>query len=278
MTLTRGITEVISVHNELDLLEAHLEEHKNLVQRTIISESRTDVAGRDKPLYVRDNLSRFDRFDIELVEYPAHLNDMMLPDIETHFQTIRTNDSKRKAWNHTQHNIDTTWVLNIDVDEILNQKHFDEWVPALLDGDYQKACISMKQYMHQVDCVTLGFRPAWRFFRSELSKEQMSASMHKKMKKLRLRNADGGVIGWHFTNCAASAKEIWEKARTRPWLFSVERPEDVPGIEHFESLMGKQVSFLKYPATPLPKWMKEPPERLPIWMAANLDKFPTVSV
>ncbi len=278
MTLTRGITEVISVHNELDILEAHLEEHKNLVQRTIITESRTDTAGRDKPLYVRDSLSRFDRFDIELVEFPAHLNAKMVPDIETHYRTFRINDATRRAWNHTQHNINTTWVLNIDVDEILNQKHFDEWVPALLDSDDQKACIYMKQYMHQVDCKTMGSRPAWRFFRSDLSTEQLRATAHKQLKKRRLRCDDGSVIGWHFTNCAATAKEIWEKARTRPWLFSVERPEDVPGIEHFESLMGKQVNFLKYPATPLPKWRKEPPERLPVWMAANLDKFPTVQV
>jgi hypothetical protein len=277
MTLTRGITEVISVHNELDLLEAHLEEHQTLVQRTIITESRTDTAGREKPLYVRDSLSRFDRFDIELVEFPAHLNAKMTPPITSHFQTFRSNDAVRRAWNHTQHNINTTWVLNIDIDEILDQKHFDEWVPALLDSDDQKACISMKQYMHQVDCAT-GNRKAWRFFRSDLSTEQIRATAHKQMKKRRLWCIDGGAIGWHFTNCAASAKEIWEKAKTRPWLFNVDLCEDVPGIEHFESLMGKQVHFLKYPTTPLPKWSKEDPEKLPVWMAANLDKFPTVSV
>ncbi len=275
MTLTRGITEVISVHNELDLLEAHLDEHQSLVQRTIISESRTDTAGSEKPLYVRDSLSRFDRFDIELVEMPSHLNMPMLPDIETHYRTFRQNDQRRRGWNHTQHNIDTTWVLNIDLDEILDQKHFDEWAPALLDGDSQKACITMKQYMHQVDCKTSN-RQAWRFWRSDLTEGQLSSAAHKQLKKCRLLCDDGSPIGWHFTNCAATAKEIWEKAKVRPWLFDVDRPEDVPGIEHFESLMGKQVHFLKYPATPLPKWRQEIPERLPVWMAANLDKFPTV--
>lgn len=276
MTLTKGITEIISVHNELDLLEAHLEEHKNLVQRTIIAESGTDIAGRDKPLYVRDNLSRFDRFDIELVEMPGHLNEKMKPGVETHYRTFRTNDATRREWNHTQHNINTTWVLNIDADEILDQKHFDEWVPALLDSDFQKADITMKQYMHQVDCKTSN-RQAWRFFRSDLSREQTRSAAHKQMKKCRLRCDDGSPIGWHFTNCMASAKEVWEKAKTRPWLFDVDRPEDIPGIEHFESLMGKQVHYLRYPAVPI-EWKKELPERLPVWMAANLDKFPTVPV
>jgi hypothetical protein len=278
MTLTRGITEIISFHNELDLLEAHLEEHKNLVQRTIIAESRTDVAGREKPLYARDNLSRFDRFDIELVESPAHLNEPMLPDTETHYRTFRSNENARRTWNHTQHNINTTWVLNSDVDEILDPKHFDEWLPGLLDSDDQKACIFLRQYMHQVDCRA-GHQNAWRFFRSDLSPEQIRAGAHKKVKKRRLHSAtDGGMIGWHFTNCAATAKDIWEKAKVRPWLFKVDRPEDVPGIEHFESLMGKQVYFMKYPARPLPRWRKEDPKNLPVWMAANLDKFPTIPV
>ncbi len=276
MTLTRGITEIISVHNELDLLEAHLEEHKNLAQRTIIAECSTDIAGREKPLYVRDSFSRFDRFDVELVEFPGHFNTKMKPDVETHYQTFRANDAARREWNHTQHNINTTWLLNIDADEILDQKHFDEWLPALLDGDSQTACVTMKQYMHQVDCKTSN-RQAWRFWRSDLSREQIRAAAHKQLKRCRLNCDDGSPIGWHFTNCAASAKEIWEKAKTRPWLFDVDRPEDVPGIEYFESLMGKQVHFLRYPAVPI-EWRQELPEMLPVWMAANLDKFPTVPV
>ena len=280
MTLTRGITEVISVYNELDLLEAHLEEHKGLVQRTIITESRNDTAGREKPLYVRDSLSRFDRFDIELAEFPAHLNEKMGPPIESHFTTFRQNDQRRRSWNHTAHDVDTTWILSSDVDEILNQKQFDEWVPYLLDNDFQKGCIFMKQYMHQVDC-SVGDRSAYRFFRTDLPEAMIHPETHKQTRRVELKAAEGNpitssTIGWHFTNCASTARELWEKARTRPWLFEVDSPEDIPGVEYFESMMGKQISALSYPAHPIRKWRKEDPENLPTWMAANLDKFPTI--
>lgn len=52
--------------NELDLLEIHLETVGHIVDHFVITEARFSHAGREKPLYLTENLPRFKRYKSQL--------------------------------------------------------------------------------------------------------------------------------------------------------------------------------------------------------------------
>ena len=67
------ITEVIYFLNELEMLEAHLEQHRPFDFRTVIVECPVTISGVKKPLFFRENRKRFERFDLEHVLLPTEL-------------------------------------------------------------------------------------------------------------------------------------------------------------------------------------------------------------
>ena len=270
----RDITEVITVFNELDILEAHLEEHKGLAERTILVESDRSTSGLPKPLYVSENRDRFERFNVEFAVMPGDLFERIDRSTEQ-FATFRRNDDVRRVWNHTQLNIDTTWILNIDVDEILDSSRYDEWLP-LLDEDYQAFAFWIDEYMAQVNCRNHKRWSVYRLKRTDLDPTNMFGIKQLKRRALFQDDKDIDTVGWHFTNCQNTAQAMREKAQTRPWYYDVDRPEDLPGLEFFESRLGKQLNFILEEESPIPKWFKEPLSSLPKWMVENIHKFPVI--
>jgi hypothetical protein len=269
------ITEVISFYNELDLLEAHLEEHKGLAERTVVVECRLGMSGLEKPCYFWDNRERFERFNVEYSRLPDEFNERMGGAMSTHMPTFRANENRRRQWNHNL-DIKTPWVLNSDVDEIFDHKRFDDWLPEL-EKDFQCIAVNLLEYQSQVNCRT-GTKNSYRFYRADVPSTNLTAEWKKKQRRTTLLVKDGqkDCIGWHFANCPSTALEMREKAQTRPWKYLVEEPEDVPSVEYFESLMGQQVSFMNMPPHPMRKWKVDPLEILPTWMAENIHLFPTV--
>ncbi len=69
--------------NELDLLEIRLNELDSIVDKFVITESRTTHSGKPKPMYLSDNLNRFEKFkdkiviidtDLENIPHDAQMN------------------------------------------------------------------------------------------------------------------------------------------------------------------------------------------------------------
>ena len=52
------VTEVINFCHELDLLEAHLDEHQHFMDRIVVVESGATYSGMPKPLYFEQNKER----------------------------------------------------------------------------------------------------------------------------------------------------------------------------------------------------------------------------
>lgn len=78
--------------NELDLLEIRLNELDGIVDKFVITESRTTHSGKPKPMYLSDNLNRFEKFKDKIVIIDTDLENIpqdaqMNPDwIREHMQ------------------------------------------------------------------------------------------------------------------------------------------------------------------------------------------------
>ena len=113
------ITEVIYFLNELDLLEAHLEQHRPWGWRTVIVESEVTISGVPKPLFFHDNRSRFERFDLEHAVLPTSLFPTIQGNPDTQYYQFRKNDWAKRLWMHENFDAKNPWIFHSDVDEIL---------------------------------------------------------------------------------------------------------------------------------------------------------------
>ena len=66
-TSSRQVVSCFPFFNELDLLEIHLETLDPVVDLFVITEAKQSHAGSRKPLYLTENLQRFEKFRKKLV-------------------------------------------------------------------------------------------------------------------------------------------------------------------------------------------------------------------
>lgn len=255
------ITEVIFILNELDMLEAHLEQHRPWGYRTVIVECPVTVSGMEKPLFYQDNKSRFERFDLEHVVLPTELFPIIQGHTDTMYAQFRKNDWAKRQWMQDNFDPKNDYIWHSDVDEILAEK------PAFSKG-MEYGYFRLPQYMGQVNRRVRLKVDCWRIVHKDIAAVDMG---NVKSFKKREKVSSGG---WHFCSCPSSPEEIQLKAQCRPWYFEVEHPDLVPGVEYFEQHWGEAYNFVTFPMKELGQnWIVDPSE-LPEWMASNLDKFP----
>lgn len=247
------VTEVISVLDELDLLEAHLAQHRPWGFRTVIVECPVTVTGIPKPLFFHENKSRFEKYDVEHHVMPAEL----FPVIST-FPQLRETDWIRRCYMQERFDPKNPWVWHSDTDEILRTK------PEMPE-DAGYGYFNLKQYSGQVNRRVGESVECYRIVRRELSAQRIRDVKSNKNRVLVSR-------GWHFNNCL-STPESWRlKAMCRPWYFGVDHPEKVPSVEYFASLMGKNIDAIT--GKPHANSWIVPATELPVWMQENLSKLP----
>lgn len=83
----RKIYDLVMVNSELDWLEIRLNELHRHVDYFVVLESATTFTGRQKPLFVKDNWSRFEKFDKQIIYH-------LLEDPPT---------SSNISWDHERH-------------------------------------------------------------------------------------------------------------------------------------------------------------------------------
>lgn len=63
------VVDCFPFFNELDMLQRHLDHYKDLVDFTVLSESKFTFSGKPKPLYFHENRARFKGYNIVWTKY-----------------------------------------------------------------------------------------------------------------------------------------------------------------------------------------------------------------
>lgn len=191
------IHEVIYFTHELDLLEAHLEEHQHFVDKFFIKESSVFWTGKKKELIFTQNQERFKRFNIELMVIPDEEFDLSIPpefpveEFKQWFNTRRNNRviSRHYRWDEIAANCD--YVMSMDCDEIIDSRRADKLLSVLESKEYEHVAINLQQSQFWVNVPAKKLQ-LYRVFRSDVP--------YRDTVKGRPRIATS-LCGWHFTNC-----------------------------------------------------------------------------
>lgn len=218
------IHEAITVNQELDLLEAHLREHSRFVDKFFIKESSCLWTGPPKPLHVRDNLSRFSDYNIELVEVPAKafapIPRQIRKDEHEHYMRVRRDNrdaAKAYYWDEMRQGCD--YLLATDADEIIDSRRYEE-VLALMESEmYLYLSLKLEQHVFWVNAVGKKKIDIYRVYRAD-------QPYRNKFKGLPRASTDRPV-GWHFTNCY-SPEDIRQKLLGGSLSYGFTQISDVP--------------------------------------------------
>ena len=254
------VTEVISILDELDLLEAHLDEHEKFNFSFVIAESKKTVSGLDKPLFFKENEKRFSRFKYEYIEVPGGI----FPIAADGHHFTRINDWNKRVWLHENLKLSTPWVMYADVDEIFKFSLFSDWKEAL-DKNFEYLCLSLYNRYGYINIESSFVPDVYRLCRSDISVEKLKNP--KLCKRTHL-----GKVAWHFHSCFTSAESLRWKAKNRAWYFNVSDPDKVPPLNFFienrkklcDPVTGAEIAGAKIVEL----------ADLPTFMLNNLDKFP----
>jgi hypothetical protein len=218
------ITEAISMCNELDLLEAHLEESQHWVDRMVIIESPVTFTSIEKPLYFAENRERFARFNIDHIVTPPEVFETIpehYSDSEARhwFQARRNNRNLNRTHNWSELCRDTDYVFTTDVDEFVSSDH-GPYMRELL-GDKHLHYLSLKTRTFNFFVNSRGSRQSqWRAARSDCDRFLPRKGTPRGPTK---------ECGWHFTSCMFP-EEIYKKYlgiyHHLGW-----RREDIPSVE-----------------------------------------------
>ncbi len=199
------VTEVINFLHELDLLEAHLDEHQHFIDRIIVVESDKTYSGMAKPLYFDQNKDRFKRFNIEHEVLPHNLHSPIpasygYDERDKWFHERRVNRENQQIYIFNKYKKDCDYICNTDVDEIWSR---DAWHSVLrcMDEEYCYIVPGVRRFMYFMDYVASESNN-WRITKS-------TQTTHVRQKGTKR----GGVtdVGWHFTSCYADPYDMWMK-------------------------------------------------------------------
>lgn len=264
------ITEVITFCHELDLLEAHLEEHKNFVNRTVIRESAVTYSYVEKPLYFKENESRFSRFNIEYQEVPVdYFNKIPVShDPKDHsiwHMARRDNRERSKRWQWDDLKKGADYVFVMDTDEFICEDKY----PTL-----EKEALSNGEVF--IVLKLMGFH----FFvngRCSSKKEyrivKADQDTHYRIRGTK-RGGTNKTVGWHFSNCFLTPEE--HKLKITGLCHSLGMsPSQVPSVEEIRNRLNNLIEPTMN--TPLnwaailsntnlsyqPKFIQQHPEKFP---------------
>lgn len=258
-----SINEVIYFGYELELLEAHIAEHRPYVNRLIVAENSVTITGHKKPLYAKDNWSRFEKYDVEYVEMPAAgFNTVTQSTEEEATKTgavkwrFQGQDKYKKEYMHPNAIEGADWVLHSDTDEIL---FADKWgqIKEGLNPAWNHASMKLVGAAGHIN-VKIGKKTfPYRWARA---KEGFSVANPKHPVRQPRGEIPAGTVGTHFFACYSRPEEFYWKFVNRPWMWTT-YGDDIPSLEEGCTIIEKYLqnwgSFYKTsPDNPLLKYIK----------------------
>jgi beta-1,4-mannosyl-glycoprotein beta-1,4-N-acetylglucosaminyltransferase len=191
--------------NELDLLEAHLEESQHWADELVVIESPLTFTGIEKPMYFADNRERFERFDVKYLvtppeafeEIPRHFPE---EDRRKWFQARRNNRDLNRRYHWDTVRADTDYVYYNDVDEFVCKEH----------GSYLRSLLEPKEYWY----LSVSTRKFNFFVNARGSKQSQARITRSDMEDFIQQKGTPRTttkeIGWHFTSCL-HPEDLYEK-------------------------------------------------------------------
>lgn len=221
--------EVINFLHEVDLLEAHLDEHQHFMDEIIVVESAMTYSGMPKPLFFKSYGWRFERFKVQYEEIPIDLFIQIpgsYPEEERKkwFDARRTNRERQQDYIFQKYKVRGDYLCNTDVDEIWSRNQWQQVVDLMEDGNCY-ICPRVRRFMYFVDAIAKK-QDFWRITRSD-------QPTHVRQRGVKRNRTD--EIGWHFSGCYKDPLHLWFK-----------------GVG-----LAQSTSYLGYDAVPQPKEIEE---------------------
>jgi len=203
----KTVIEVINFLHELDLLEAHLDEHQHFINKTVIVESEMTYSGMHKPLIFKNNMDRFKRFNLQYECIPSDFFEQIPAsysesDRKQWHDARRRNREKQQNFIFNKYKKEADYICNTDVDEIWSRNKWDV-IYNLIKQDYCYIAPVIKSFYFFIDSPGSSVEP-WRITRND-----MPTYLRQKGTK---RDRTSVGVGWHFSSCYKDMKDLWYKA------------------------------------------------------------------
>jgi hypothetical protein len=224
------IHEVIYFSHELDMLEAHLEEHQHFVDKFFLKESPVWWSGLEKPLIFDKNRARFSRFNIEYMMIPSNYFDLSIPrsfpkeEFKKWFDVRRNNRHLSRVYRWEDISKGSDYVMSMDCDEIIDSRRYKHLTKHMKSKQYEHLTIKIQQSQYWVNCPGRKL-DLYRVFRGDIP--------YRATVKHRPRWGSEVCIGWHFTNCY-SPEEIRMKATGITTHYGICGVDNVPSTDEIE--------------------------------------------
>jgi hypothetical protein len=261
--------EVINFLHETDLLEAHLAEHAQFMDKIVVVESPFTYSGMPKPLYFQENKKRFEKYGVFHEVMPADLHVSIPGDYppEEHkkwYDERRNNRERQQAYIFGKYKVGFDYLCNTDTDEIWSHTKWGR-VQELMEQDMCYISPQVRIFYYFADAVAKK-QDFWR-----ITNSKMNTHVRQRGTK---RSSTGIDIGWHFTTCHTSGFGLWMKGVGLAQSIGITGWKNVPSPEECERLIQSGVlPFVNQPITALKRVM--PIDDIS-WLSPWLQENPTV--
>jgi hypothetical protein len=258
------VIEVINFNHELDLLEAHLDEHSKFIDKIVVVESEQTYSGMSKPLYFQENKKRFEKYAVQHEVIPTSLF-IPIPGSyppEHHkkwFNARRDNRERQQTFIFNKYKKGFDYICNTDADEIWAECRW--W--------------RIKELMQQNNCYISPKVRVFFYFADAMAKKQdywriTSTKMNTHVRQRETKRSSTGIeVGWHFTACFPNGFGLWLKGVGLAQSIGYNGWEQVPGPEECERIIQSGlIPFLNQEIKPykvisntdlswMPTWLRE---------------------
>jgi beta-1,4-mannosyl-glycoprotein beta-1,4-N-acetylglucosaminyltransferase len=268
------VVEVINFLHELDLLEAHLDEHQHFIDEIVVVESECTYSGMSKNLYFNENKERFQKYNVKHEILPAEL---LTPipasypeeDRKKWFDARRQNREAQQKYIFDKYKNRGDYICLSDCDEIWSRHYWNESIISCMEEGYVWIAPRLRYYAGFLDAPG-SLRGHWRIARSD-------APRHFRLKGYK-RGYGKGWSGWHFSNCYKQPEDYWMKSVGIAQSCGILGWANVPNPESFAgSMQADQNPLNNQPLVRDKVSDLNNLTHLPEWIQNHLDLFPWLS-
>jgi beta-1,4-mannosyl-glycoprotein beta-1,4-N-acetylglucosaminyltransferase len=243
--------------HELDLLEIRFGILENSVDYFVITESDTTFSGKDKPLFFKENIDRFDRWKDKII-----YNRIDIPNYENPWD--REAYSRNAALYATDYDDDDI-IMSSDADEIPRPEVVIN-IPSMVIDSNTYATLKQSMYIYYLNNFETN---EWYGTRAIAYKNMTGRSLQNIREYTESPTGNDGLIiqnaGWHFTSCGGA-----DSVRRKIESFShseLNRTDIIDNIENNIKTNGDlYYRDKKYSYVPID-------ESFPQYLRNNMDKY-----